>query len=172
MPFRVAWTDAIGSPGFTREFLSFHRGLREAWRPSKWTLNLAVFSGGEPLGSQSLGAHGFLERREVETGSWLGSRFQRRGYGTEMRAAVLELAFAGLGAGAARSGYLEGNEASARVSEKLGYRQAGEGTAAPRGKPVREIQMRLERERWEASPRWPVAIAGLEPCLPLFGLGA
>jgi RimJ/RimL family protein N-acetyltransferase len=171
MPFRVAWTDGIGSPSFRADFLAFHLGLREGWDPSEWTLNLAVWAAGELIGSQSLGASRFAERREVETGSWLGRRFQCRGYGTEMRAAALELAFAGLGARAALSGYIEGNRASARVSEKLGYVEAGEGRVAPREVPVRELVMRLERERWEASPRLLVEVSGLAPCLPLFGLG-
>jgi RimJ/RimL family protein N-acetyltransferase len=53
-------------------------------------------------------------------GSWPGRRYQRQGAGTEMRAAVLFLAFDGLGALAAESGALEGNDASSRVSGKLG----------------------------------------------------
>jgi RimJ/RimL family protein N-acetyltransferase len=87
-----------------------------------------------------------------------------------MRAAVLELAFTGLGADVALSGALEGNVASARVSEKLGYEPAGEGVQSPRGQPVREQRFRLERALWEARARPPVAIEGLERCLPLFGL--
>jgi RimJ/RimL family protein N-acetyltransferase len=87
-----------------------------------------------------------------------------------MRAAVLELLFAGLGGRAATSGALDGNVASERVSEKLGYARAGEGFASPRGVPVRERYFRLERAAWEARDRVPVEIVGLEQCLPLFGL--
>jgi RimJ/RimL family protein N-acetyltransferase len=84
-----------------------------------------------------------------------------------MRAAMLALLFDGLGGEVATSGALEGNVASARVSAKLGYVEAGEGTASPRGVPVRQQLYRLERARWR--PPFPVEIVGLEPCLPLFG---
>ena len=62
-----------------------------------------------------------------------------------MRVAVLELAFAGLGATAAISGSFEGNIASARVSEKLGYFESGEHFHEPRGVRVREQPLRRER---------------------------
>ena len=85
-----------------------------------------------------------------------------------MRAAVLELAFRELGAGAATSGSVFGNESSKRVSEKLGYTIVGTSTIAPRGEPVSKYDLRIEREDW-SSPIL-VEIEGVEPCLPLFGL--
>jgi RimJ/RimL family protein N-acetyltransferase len=85
-----------------------------------------------------------------------------------MRAAVLELAFGGLGAEVARSGAIDGNLASARVSEKLGYRGAGRSEVAPRGVPVGHTNYELRRDEWR-SPL-PVEIENLEPALPLFGL--
>lgn len=57
--------------------------------------------------------------RQVSTASWLGLHHQRQGIGTEMRAAVLHLAFAGLGAVDALSGAFEDNPSSFSVSEKL-----------------------------------------------------
>jgi RimJ/RimL family protein N-acetyltransferase len=170
MPFLVAWTDAIGSPGFVDGFVGFHRQLREDWRPAHWHLLLGVWADDEPIGTQGIEAEDFAGRRTAETGSWLGQRFQRRGFGTEMRAAVLELLFRGLRGQTATSGVLEGNVASARVAEKLGYVLSGESIASPRGVPVRERKFRLERTAWEARGRQPIEIVGLEPCLPLFGL--
>ena len=120
--------------------------------------------------AQGIDAEDFASTRTAETGSWLGQRFQARGFGTEMRAAVLELLFRGLGGHVATSGALDGNVASARVSEKLGYVPAGEGVASPRGVPVRETKFRLEREAWEERERPPVEIVGLDACLGLFGL--
>jgi len=168
MPFFVAWTDRIGEPDFVDGFVAYHRQQREEWRPERWHLLLGVWAGDEVMGTQGLDAEEFAVRRTAETGSWLGQRFQRQGYGTEMRAAMLALLFEGLGGEGATSGVLDGNPASARVSEKLGYVVAGESTAAPRGVPVRQRNFRLERARWR--PAFPVEIAGLEPCLPLFGL--
>ena len=48
----------------------------------------------------------------VSTFSWLQPSFRRRGLGTEMRAAILHLAFAGLGAGEASSEAFADNDAS------------------------------------------------------------
>jgi RimJ/RimL family protein N-acetyltransferase len=170
MPFYVPWTDGIGRPGFVEDFVEFHRKQRAEWRPDAWNLVLGVWAGADAIGTQAVDAKGFAASRTAETGSWLGQRHQGRGFGTEMRSAVLELLFRGLGALTATSGAIEGNEASARVSGKLGYEPAGETEVAPRGVPVRERRFRLERAAWEAWERIPVELVGLEPCLPLFGL--
>jgi RimJ/RimL family protein N-acetyltransferase len=174
MPFQVAWTDRAGEPGFVDEFVAFHLGQLESWALEQWTLELAVFEregGAGPMGFQAVTGERFASSRRVVTGSWLGRRFQGRGFGTEMRAAVLELVFAGLGAEVALSGHAEGNVSSMRVSEKLGYEPAGEGIVEPRGYPIRQFKLELTRERWAAAPRIPVEIEGLDPGLALFGLG-
>jgi RimJ/RimL family protein N-acetyltransferase len=164
MPFSIAWTDDPELSGF----VEFHALRRRDWKPGAWELELGVWRDGELVGSQEIGGQRFAETRTVGTGSWLGSRFQRIGIGTEMRTAVLELAFRGLGAALARSGAIDGNIASLRVSEKLGYRITGHSTCSPRGVEVRHADLELRRERWH--PPFPVEIVGLEPCLPLFGV--
>ena len=168
MPFRVPWTDNADAPDFVEQFVAHHLELRRAWQVDNWMLLLGVWAEGQPAGAQDLRAEQFGSTREVESGSWLGERFQGRGYGTEMRAAVLELAFLGLGAVAANSGAMVGNVASARVSEKLGYIDSGEKYVEPRGVPIREQCFRLERDRWLERERIAVEIVGLEPCLSLF----
>ncbi len=164
MPFLVPWTD---DPEL-RDFVDFYRSRREAWQPTSWSLPFAVWASGTLVGVQDVEGKAFRETRTVSTGSWLGIGHHRRGYGTEMRAAVLEFAFRGLGAEVARSGYLDGNDASARIAEKLGYRIVGRGTYAPRGEPVGETEVELRREEWRCPID--VEIEGLEPALPLFGL--
>jgi RimJ/RimL family protein N-acetyltransferase len=163
MPFAVPWTDNLNE----EDFLSFHRGSWNGWTPEKWTCNLVTFRDGEVIGTQGFEGVNFAETREVETGSWLGAAFQGHGYGTEQRIAVLELAFRGLNAVAARSGALVHNVASQRISEKLGYRMTGTSEIAPRGEPVPHFNYRIEREEWRCPV--PVEIAGFEPALPLFG---
>jgi RimJ/RimL family protein N-acetyltransferase len=165
MPFAVAWTDEPYSDDWV---VAFHEQQRDAWRPDAWDLELGVWANGELAGVQALYGKDFAASRTVGTGSWLGSRFQRRGVGTEMRAAVLELAFRGLGAEVARSGAIEGNAASMRVSEKLGYRIVGSGIVSPRGVPVEHTDVELRREAWRAPVE--VMIEGLGTCLGLFGL--
>jgi len=168
MPFGFAWTDLQGLE-FDLGFLKFFWGARASWTPSAWQLPLAVILRDQPIGIQEVRASGFLERRTVETGSWLGSTWQRQGFGTEMRAAVLHLSFQGLGAMAAISAALEGNEASRRVSEKLGYRPNGIGLVAPRGHAVKQDRYLLSREDWRPD-QWSVQIAHLETCRGMFGL--
>ena len=165
MPFAVAWTD---EPDLAT-FLDYHELQRREWTPAAWDLELGVWLDGELVGVQAVTATDFVTTRLVSTGSWLGERFQRRGVGTEMRTAILELAFRGLGADVARSGAIDGNAASMRVSEKLGYRVIGRGTVEPRGIPTGHTDLELCRHEWR--PPAPVEIVGLEPCLPLFGIG-
>jgi RimJ/RimL family protein N-acetyltransferase len=170
MPFAVPWTDGTGTPGFRADVIAFHLGLRAAWRREQWALACGVFADGTAIGIQELNATRFAERRTVATGSWLGAAFQGRGYGTEMRAAILHLAFAGLGAEMAESGAFVTNPSSARVSERLGYAEVGEGIVTPRDTPVRERRFRLTAAAWRSADRIPVEVAGLGPCRPLFGL--
>src|SRR4029077_12216443 len=99
----------------------FHLAQRESWRPDEWRLDLSAWAGDQPVGMPGIGAKELRRDRTVADGSWLSQALQGRGYGTEMRTAVLELAFAGLGAERAESGAIAGNTASARVSTKRGY---------------------------------------------------
>jgi len=119
------------------------------------------------VGEQSLFAKEFTRRGEVSTSSWLGIGFQRRGIGTEMRSAVLELAFSHLGARTARTAWLDGNDASRRVAEKLGYLAAGTRTESPRGVAVVAHDVLLERTDWRSPVR--VEVAGLADSRTLLG---
>lgn len=169
MPFAIAWTDATGDPAFVTEFVAHHEQALAAWTPEEWRLNLLAFHDGAPVGSQALRATGFSVDRTVDTGSWLGAAHQGRGLGTEMRAAVLELAFGPLGAVAARSGWSEGGAGqSARVSARLGYRETGTHILRPRDEPVVHHDLLLERGEWRCP--MDVELEGVAPCLPLFGL--
>jgi RimJ/RimL family protein N-acetyltransferase len=170
MPFAVAWTDAIGTSDFRPSVIAFHRALRDTWRPGAWALALGVYAAGTLIGIQQMNGVEFAASREVSSGSWLGTEFQGRGFGTEMRTGMLHLAFDGLAARTARSGAFDTNPASARVSEKVGYRLDGAATASPRGVPIVEHRFVLDRATWSESTRLPVELRGVGPCLPLFGL--
>jgi RimJ/RimL family protein N-acetyltransferase len=167
--FAVPWHE-LPSPAFERQFLLHWWVSRGSWRPTDWTLGFAIVVDGRPIGIQDISGRNFAVRRTVVTASWLGLEHQGRGYGTEMRAAVLKLAFDGLGAQVAESGYFEGNSASARVSDKLGYVPNGEDIWAVSGERIVENRLRVSRESWQRD-LVPVTIEGLEPCLKLFGIG-
>lgn len=163
MPFAVPWTDTLDHD----DFVAFHRAAWQAWSPDEWQCNFVTFLDGRAIGTQALVAKDFRSTRTVESGSWLGKQFQGLGYGTEQRAAVLELAFRGLGADAAVTGALLTNPASARVSEKLGYRMTGITQIAPRGEPVDHFNYRIERTGWQ-SP-FAIDLDEVDPARPLFG---
>jgi RimJ/RimL family protein N-acetyltransferase len=167
--FAVPWHQ-LPSPAFERQFLEHWWAVRGSWKPAAWNLGLAVVADGRPIGIQDLMARDFAVRKTVVTASWLGRAYQGRGYGTEMRAAVLTLAFEGLGAECAESGYFEGNAASAGVSAKLGYVDNGDEVWAVGRKRAVERRLRVGRDSWKRD-LVPVTIEGLEPCLALFGVG-
>ena len=148
MPFGVAWTDCLTREGF----LDYHRHTLESWRPESWKFDLGTWAEGVLVGVQGFGADGFPESRTVGTGSWLGARHQGRGIGTEVRTAVIELAFRHLGAETVTSAAFEANVASRRVFEKLGYRVAGHNTLSPRGTPQPHVLLRLDRGDWAGAP--------------------
>lgn len=162
-----------GSPGMERQLLQRHWRALAHWKPASWHLPLAVFLADEPVGVQDLWAEEFAQRRSVGTGSWVTRARQGRGYGTEARAAVLDLVFGHLDAAEALTEYVEGNAASERVSRKLGYLPNGQRTAHRDdiGR-VTEYQLRLDRPAWEGRARRDrIAVTGLRPCLPMLGLG-
>ena len=170
-PFNVPWTDAA-PPDRARGTLQYHWSQWAAWKPADWSLNLVVVRDGTVVGMQGISAKDFAVVREVDSGSWLGRAFHGQGTGTEMRAAILHLAFAGLGAEYALSSAFTDNPASQAVSRKLGYEPDGISRHVRRGQAATQVRFRLSREIWAASRTLPVTIDGLAECLPMFGLPA
>ena len=168
MPFGVAWS-TLPSPAFERGFMQHHWTMRGTWSPDHWFLNLAVSVEDVVIGSQSIGGEGFAVDRTVATGSWLGREFQGRGFGREMRAAVLGFAFDGLGARVAETSAFLDNAPSNAVSRSLGYEENGFGSLAPNGVARVTRQFRMTAESWRSRPRPPLTIEGLEACHELFG---
>lgn len=168
MPFLTAWTDETPENRAVNT-LRWHWEKRATLRPESWTLQFLVRLDGAVVGTQALGGTDFGVTREVTTGSWLGLRHQRRGIGTEMRAAVLLVAFDHLGATHARSAAFVDNPASLRVSEKLGYRRDGTEVVARRGRPVEDVRLLVGRDTFRR-PGWTLEVQGVEACLPMLGL--
>ena len=153
-----------------RRVMEHHWSSWMFWKPKDWRLTLAVFLDGTAIGTQVLAAEGFTTHRQVKTLSWLGKDFQDPGLAVEMRAAVLHLAFAGLGAREAVA-FVE-KTGSPIVSRKLGYRDDGVEHFPFRGENMAAQRLRLSRADWEAHRRTEVGMERLEPCLPMFGLPA
>jgi RimJ/RimL family protein N-acetyltransferase len=169
MPFLHPWTDQPPAEVARSVLQHFWRQLGN-WTSRDWSLGLTVFHQGVVVGQQGISARNFAIAREVHTGSWLGQRHQGQGIGTEMRAAVLHLAFAELGAQEAISGAFEHNASSRAVSRKLGYQPDGIKRHVVRGMAVIERRLRLTRAAWDEHRTTPVTVDNLIPCLPLLGI--
>lgn len=158
MPFLVPWTDWVhDDDGFG--MVKHYWAQRAAFTAEDWSICFIVRHEGRAIGVQSLSARQFGLLREVSTGSWLGLAHQGRGFGTEMRVAVLQFAFDHLGADVARSAAWLGNPASTRVSEKLGYVLDGTMSAAPRGERLDHVRLRLDAADF-VRPDWKATVEG------------
>jgi RimJ/RimL family protein N-acetyltransferase len=169
MPFGIAWTDASGAD-FDRGYVQHHWKWRGTWRHEEWWLNLMVEHDGRPIGAQTISGEDFPLHRIVDTGSWLGLAYQGRGFGKEMRSAVLAFAFDALEARAATSGAFLDNAASIAVSRSIGYEEDGRGVLAPRGVSRETQRFRITAEAWRSRPRPPVVIEGFAACRDMFGI--
>lgn len=170
-PFFVPWTDAPPAE-VARRVIHYHWRQLGEWTPRDWSLNFTVFRSGAVVGVQEISARDLDITRQVRTGSWLGRRYQGQGIGTEMRAAVLHLAFAGLNADEALSGAFDHNVASLAVSRKLGYEPNGHQRHVIHGKMILEHRLCLTRADWVRHRTVPVSVEGLTPCLAPLGIDA
>lgn len=89
---------------------------------------------------------------DEELGYWIGRSHWGRGYISEALPPVIACAFDRLGWSAIPSGYLEGNEKSARVLIRNGFRADGDERifSRARNEPVLHHKMRLTRADWRA----------------------
>ncbi len=152
------------------------RWLRAVWTgrgrvsDSFWRLYFVVVVDGEPVGMQDLIATDYPTFGAVSTFSWLGPDARGQGLGTEMRHAVLHLAFEGLGAQRAGSDAFIDNDASNRVSEALGYQRNGVDWATRRGDPGELKRWTLSREQWSTRRRDDIDLLGVAECRPVLGI--
>ncbi len=161
MPFGVPWTDAEPTT-MARSLAQYHWKLRSAVSRDSWGVSFTVLYEGTPIGVQELDARRFAARKTIESGSWLSREYQGRRLGTEMRAALLLFSFDHLGADWAESSAAAWNEASLRVSRKLGYEVNGVTRAQTRAdEVVDEVRLRLRREDF-ARPSWSLTAEGIE----------
>jgi RimJ/RimL family protein N-acetyltransferase len=142
-----------------------------SWRPERWRLPFCVRAGGELVGVQELEAEDFAALRTVYSSSHLIGPARGRGIGRQMRRAVLALAFGPLAAEAAVSSAWQDNHASLAVSRALGYLPNGEARHRRDDRVDTMLYRRLSRSDWLAADLASgVAVEGVEPCLPYFGL--
>lgn len=161
MPFGVPWTDAEPTT-LARAMAQYHWKLRSEVNRDSWGGSFTVLHQGTPIGIQELHARRYAARKTIESGSWLALAHQGHGLGSEMRAALLLFSFDHLGADWAESSAAAWNEASLRVSRKLGYEVNGVTRAQTRAdEVVDEVEVRLRREDL-VRPGWSLGVEGAE----------
>ena len=150
--------------------------LRAIWRrrgevePGVWRLCFVVMVAGRPVGEQTLTGLDFSTFGTVTTFSWLSADERGRGLGQEMRAAILHLAFDGLGASEATSDAFVDNLGSNAISRGLGYHPDGSDWATRQGEPALLNRWRLTRNDWERRRRDDIQVDGIEACHALLPL--
>lgn len=86
-------------------------------------------------------------------GLWINRKYHGHGYGSEAFAARIDFAFNELKLRRLENGYLKGNESSAKMQKKLGYKIEGlrrKGfISLTDGKPKDEITTALLKENWK-----------------------
>ncbi|MCL4219767.1 MAG: GNAT family N-acetyltransferase [Phycisphaerales bacterium] len=97
---------------------------REAWAKGEGLiLAIARRDGDEVMGTVGLEINRAMDRAEL--GFWVGVEHWNRGYATEAAGAMLGYGFGNLGLNRIFAGHFAGNEASARVQQKLGMKREG-----------------------------------------------
>ncbi|MCU1589951.1 MAG: GCN5-related protein N-acetyltransferase [Frankiales bacterium] len=171
MPFSVPWT-RFEPPYLQRQGMQHYWRMRAELQPESWDIPFAVYDGDELVGIQALGAKAFAVTGTVGTGSWLAKPVQGKGIGKEMRAAVLHLAFEGLGAERAVTSAFADNTRSIGVTTSLGYQDNGWEVDDREGTAVRHLRYVLERAAWVMRRRDDITFAGLDPCMPVLGIAS
>lgn len=119
---------------------------------------------------QALRVKDFPTTRQVDSGSWLGLRYQTCGCDTEIRSTALYFAFVELGAEVATSTSFVDDAASITVSRRNGYQEDGIDRLAREGKMVETLRFRLTREDWQRHRAAKVQVDGFDSCRALSGL--
>lgn len=152
-----------------RQLLSVN--LQDNWRlraeacKELWNVPMTVLLSDRVIGMQGIRAESFPTLRTVHTASYLSGEVQGKGIGQTMRAMLLEFAFGYLGAREANSGYMPANEASRKISERLGYVSNGVEILTYRGTAHESTRLLLTAERWKQfRPPWldQLEVAGSE----------
>lgn len=87
-------------------------------------------------------------------GFWLGEPYWGNGYMSEAAEALVGTFFARSPEASIRSGYLEGNRASARIHEKLGFEMTGHGMLSSRanGRDMPDVELLLTHTGFTSRP--------------------
>ncbi len=158
----------------TERGIVWHQSVWQAyaeWTPEAWRIPFGVWADGSLVGEQDLEASDFLALRTVDSFSFLIPEVRGRGWGKQMRRAVLTLAFDHLDAEVATTSAWADNTASLGVSRAVGYQPNGERFHRRAAGRDTMTSLRLLREAWTGSRLSAgITVEGVDGCLALFGL--
>lgn len=118
---RIAATTLVPHP-YPPDGAEQHARNAAQWRALREAFSFAVLVDGAVVGSCGL-KHLDWDARQAEIGYWIGVPFWGRGYATEAVRRVTTYGFNDLGLARIVAEVLVGNDASARVLVKAGYRR-------------------------------------------------
>ena len=159
-PFTEPWTD-VPSPQLEQNTLRYFWKCRAETTADHWDLCLAVVVEEVPIGVCTVHGEQFPTRRTAETGSWLGRRYQRQGFGLAMRPAALHLLFAGFGAQRATTRAWHDNTASLGVTRSLPYTQTAVIHEQRRDRLGTTIEFAMTAEQWNTIKRDDIKLIGV-----------
>jgi ribosomal-protein-alanine N-acetyltransferase len=106
---------------------------------SQQQLNLSIFNNKTLIGGVGLTSE---NQSDFELGFWLAKQYWGQGYATEAAQGLLQYATEQMGLNRIKSSYIRGNDQSAKVLKKLGFKEVGESQIYCR--PRREIVSRVD----------------------------
>ena len=100
------------------------------------------------------GVVGAISMRADHLGYWIGAAYWRRGFGSEAVSAAVRYLFDASDEDI-RSGVFEGNKASLKILQRLGFREIGRGVepCLARGEDIPHIDLCLTRSAWLTANR-------------------
>lgn len=139
----------------TNNYQSMLHRLQTESSETNWNIPFVVIMDNKVVGVQHMKGETFKVLKEVYTASYLDLKVRGLGVGTKVRGMVLEFAFAHLGADTARSSYVDGNNASNKVSKKMGYRPDGTELIAYKNQRIVNNRLLLTKACWQQHrPQW------------------
>ena len=167
--FLVDW-DSGTDEEIAKNIAHFQWATRANFSRQEWTIEFTARVDGRVIGLQGITGKDFLATKSVTTGSWLARVEQGQGYGTQMRRAVVTAFADHFDVEVFHTAHIDGNDASRRVSEKLGYAPNGQKRIVVQdGNAHTEHQLVLPAADIIRGPE-PVEVTGTEAVRRFLGL--
>ena len=169
MPFADPWTDKP-EPEFGRSMQAELRQGRNTIGRTGWNVPFVVRA--RDVGSPLLGVAWLRSTEEpgrFETSAWIARRFQGKGYGREVEAAVLAFAFEQCGAQEVSAGTFAFNGAGRSLARGAGFVETPADPVLNRGELAEYVTLTLDAAGYRNhAGNIPVTVAGFDRVAHMF----